>query len=88
MGCLKIIHTRKMQKNEYIKTWPDIMKGKKILYVHGFASSGQSGTVTLLRTILPSATVVAPDLPIHPHEALELLQSICPVGNGILALCR
>lgn len=66
-----------MQKNEYIKTWPDIMKGKKILYVHGFASSGQSGTVTLLRTILPSATVVAPDLPIHPHEALELLRSIC-----------
>lgn len=63
--------------NEYIKTWPDLMVGKKILYVHGFASSGQSGTVTLLRTLLPSATVVAPDLPIHPSEALELLHGIC-----------
>lgn len=63
--------------NEYIKTWPDVMKGKKILYVHGFASSGQSGTVTLLRTILPSATIIAPDLPIHPAEAIDLLHETC-----------
>lgn len=63
--------------NEYIKTWPDLMVGKKILYVHGFASSGQSGTVTLLRTLLPSATVVAPDLPILPADALELLHQVC-----------
>lgn len=63
--------------NEYIKTWPDLMSGKKILYVHGFASSGQSGTVTLLRTLLPSVTVVAPDLPIHPQEAMELLHKVC-----------
>ena len=53
------------------------MVGKKILYVHGFSSSGQSGTVTLLRTLLPSATVVAPDLPIHPAEAMELLRQTC-----------
>lgn len=63
--------------NEYIKTWPDLMAGKKILYVHGFSSSGQSGTVTLLRTLLPSATVVAPDLPIHPEEAMALLHATC-----------
>ena len=63
--------------NEYIKTWPDLMVGKKILYVHGFGSSGQSGTVTLLRTLLPSVTVIAPDLPIHPDEALALLHSLC-----------
>lgn len=63
--------------NEYIKTWPDLMSGKKILYVHGFASSGQSGTVTLLRTLLPSATVIAPDLPIMPDEALQLLRDTC-----------
>lgn len=66
-----------MANTEYIKTWPDLMDGKKILYVHGFASSGQSGTVTLLRTLLPSATVVAPDLPIHPQEAMELLHKTC-----------
>ncbi|NPD81775.1 esterase [Prevotella sp. PINT] len=62
---------------EYMKTWQDIMSGKKILYVHGFASSGQSGTVTLLRTIFPNATVVAPDLPIHPQEAMDLLHATC-----------
>ena len=72
----KEIHSSIMQ-NEYIKTWPDIMKGKKILYVHGFASSGQSGTVTLLRTLLPSATVIAPDIPIHPAEAMDMLHSVC-----------
>lgn len=66
-----------MANNEYIKTWPDLMSGKKILYVHGFASSGQSGTVTLLRTLLPEATVIAPDLPIHPEEAINLLNETC-----------
>lgn len=53
------------------------MSGKIILYVHGFQSSGQSGTVTLLRTLLPNATVIAPDLPIHPEEAMALLHDIC-----------
>ena len=62
---------------EYIKTWPDLMAGKKILYVHGFASSGQSGTVTLLKTILPKAEVIAPDLPLPPFEAIELLHEVC-----------
>ena len=59
------------------KTYPDLMKGKKIMYVHGFGSSGQSGTVTLLRTLMPAATVIAPDLPLHPAEALALLQQTC-----------
>ena len=60
-----------------IKTYPALMKGKKIMYVHGFGSSGQSGTVTLLRTLMPAATVIAPDLPLHPAEALALLQQTC-----------
>ena len=62
---------------EYIKQFPDLLKGKKILYVHGFASSGQSGTVTRLRTVFPNAKVMAPDLPIHPEEALSLLLKLC-----------
>lgn len=57
--------------------FPEIMKGKKMLYVHGFASSGQSGTVAKLREMLPGATVVAPDLPIHPGEAVQLLRDTC-----------
>ena len=47
------------------------------MYVHGFASSGQSGTVTRIREVFPNATVIAPDLPIHPEEAMTLLRQTC-----------
>ena len=55
----------------------ELFKDKKVLYVHGFASSGQSGTVTRIREVLTQATVVAPDLPIHPEDALDLLYKVC-----------
>ena len=64
-------------ENPYIKQFPQLMAGKKILYVHGFASSGQSGTVKRMRTVMPEATVIAPDLPIHPQEAISLLRDVC-----------
>ncbi len=48
----------------------------KLVYFHGFASSGASGTVQLLRKIFPSAQVVAPDLPVDPEEALPMLQKL------------
>lgn len=64
-------------ENNYVIQFPEIMKGKKILYVHGFASSGRSGTVIKIREMLPEATVVAPDLPLHPEEALALLRETC-----------
>ena len=66
-----------MTENPYIKQFPDLLAGKTLLYVHGFASSGQSGTVTRLRTVFPNAKVVAPDLPVHPAEAMALLQTVC-----------
>lgn len=47
------------------------------MYVHGFGSSGQSGTVSRLRTVFPNTKVVAPDLPVHPQEAQGLLQKLC-----------
>lgn len=65
------------QTNQYIKQYPELMKGKKVLYVHGFASSGQSGTVNRIRQVLPGATVIAPDLPVEPHEAMDLLHGLC-----------
>ena len=34
-----------MTENQYIKQFPGLFAGKTILYVHGFGSSGQSGTV-------------------------------------------
>lgn len=64
-------------ENPYVKQFPDLMAGKKMLYVHGFASSAQSGTVARLRTVFPNATVIAKDLPIHPEEALSLLYKVC-----------
>lgn len=48
----------------------------KLLYFHGFASSGASGTVELLRRMLPSAEVIAPDIPVDPKEALPFLQEL------------
>lgn len=51
-------------------------RNNKLLYVHGFASSGSSGTVMTLRRHLSSWRVIAPDLPVDPFEALELLRSI------------
>ena len=65
------------QENPYIKQFPELMAGKTVLYCHGFASSGQSGTVTRLRTVMPNARVIAPDLPVDPHEAIALLHQIC-----------
>lgn len=64
-------------ENNYVIQFPGIMKGKKILYVHGFASSGRSGTVVKIREMLPEAVVVAPDLPLHPDEAVALLRETC-----------
>lgn len=64
-------------ETSYKIQFPEIMSGKKILYVHGFASSGQSGTAAKIREMLPGATVVAPDLPLHPADALSLLRQTC-----------
>ncbi len=56
---------------------------KKILYLHGFASSGASGTVGLLRHELwekappdRRATIVAPDIPLDPLVALPMLEKL------------
>ena len=47
-----------------------------MMYVHGFASSGSSGTVMNLRKHMTGWEVIAPDLPVDPFEALELLRGI------------
>lgn len=65
------------KENKYVLQYPSIMKGKKILYVHGFMSSAQSGTVSRIREMLPSADVLAYDLPLHPEEAMALLRKVC-----------
>ena len=51
---------------------------KKILFLHGFASSGHSGTVMTLRQLLyaDGVSVIAPDLPVMPQEALALIAQL------------
>ena len=63
-------------ENPYITQFPDLMSGKKIMYVHGFLSSGQSGTVKMLQELMPNATLVAEDIPVHPEEAMEMLHKM------------
>ena len=64
-----------MELYEYAR--PNLFAGKKIMYVHGFASSGSSGTVGRVRLLLPQAEVIAPDLPVDPHAAIDLLKDLC-----------
>lgn len=48
---------------------------KTVLYLHGFAGSGASGTATYLRNALyeQGVQVVAPDIPVMPVEAMTFL---------------
>ena len=55
----------------------NLMAGKKVLYVHGFMSSAQSGTVHLLKELMPQAEIIAEDLPLHPQEAIDMLRELC-----------
>ena len=66
--------------------FPSMMRGKTVLYVHGFASSGSSGTVAKLREMMPGAKIVAPDLPLHPAEAFELLEATCAEADPDLVI--
>ena len=60
---------------EFLRQFP-YFSGKKVLYVHGFGSSGQSNTPRLLQQMMPEAQVLAPDLPIHPQQALDMLKNL------------
>lgn len=60
----------------FIKTFPELMDGKTIMYVHGFGSAASSNTVTLLQSLLPSSHVVAEDIPLDPEEAMSMLRGM------------
>ncbi len=63
-----------MELYEYAR--PELLRGKKLLYLHGFASSGSNGSVRTLRLLLPETTVIAPDLPVDPFETVAFLQDL------------
>lgn len=50
----------------------------KILYIHGFASAGSSGTATQMRShFYPlGVAVVSPDVPVSPVDAMQYLQDV------------
>lgn len=50
---------------------------KTLLFAHGLASSGAYKLADTLRILLKPERLLAPDLPIDPDEALDLLRSIC-----------
>lgn len=49
----------------------------KVLFIHGLASSGAYKMASSLRILLKGSEVIAPDVPIEPGEALNLLEVIC-----------
>ncbi|MGN1216084.1 MAG: YqiA/YcfP family alpha/beta fold hydrolase [Candidatus Cryptobacteroides sp.] len=49
----------------------------KILFIHGLASSGAYRMASTLRILFKQAEVIAPDVPIEPDKAIDLLQGIC-----------
>lgn len=50
---------------------------RKVLYFHGFASSGATGTAQLLRRELRDIEVVSPDIPLDCRVALPFLRELC-----------
>ena len=51
---------------------------KKILFLHGFFASGQCTPArALCEAFEGRASVLTPDLPQHPREALEVIRSLC-----------
>lgn len=51
---------------------------RKVLFLHGFFASGQCIPALALKEALAGeAEVVAPDLPIHPIEALAFIRDFC-----------
>lgn len=49
----------------------------KIIYFHGYASSGATGTAETLRRLLPDVEILSPDIPVDPQEALPYLRNLC-----------
>lgn len=59
----------------------------KIMYLHGYGSSGQSSTVDYLKKLLPPHySIIAPDIPVDPAEALPYLRGLCDVEHFDIVL--
>ena len=65
---------------------------KKIVYLHGFGSSGSSGTVELLRKSFlgtggdDRVQIIAPDIPVDPRDALPMIRALVEKENPNLVI--
>ena len=59
---------------------------KKIMYCHGFGSTGSSNTVSYLEKLLPEFRILAYDIPIDPKLALPYLKVACIFGKPNLII--
>ena len=59
---------------------------KTVVYLHGFGSSGLSGTVSFLMKKMPECRVIAPDIPIDPYKALPFLKDYCEANHADLII--
>jgi len=50
---------------------------RKLLFLHGFASSGKSSKVRMFEELLHDFEIIAPDIPMDPIEALPFLKNLC-----------
>lgn len=60
----------------------------KVIYLHGFASAGSTGTATTMRNLLygRDVSVVSPDIPVMPLEAQQMLSSFVQAEQPDLIL--
>ena len=49
----------------------------KLIYFHGFGSSGEGSTAKTLRELLNDWTVVTPDIPVDSADAIPFLEELC-----------
>lgn len=56
----------------------EIRMSKRVLYLHGFASAGSTGTATTMRNMLypVGVSVESPDIPVSPLEAQKMLKEL------------
>ena len=54
------------------------MANKKVLYIHGFASAGSTGSATQMRNHLytKGVQVLSPDVPVSPLQAISFLRAL------------
>ncbi len=49
----------------------------KVIFLHGFGSSGATKTADYLRTKLTNSEVISPDIPMEPDKAIMMLNKLC-----------